>query len=120
MRFCGALRAEGRAPKTIALENVTGLVERRGEAFFDLLCATLTDMGYRFGVLAIDAELFVPQSRPQIFVIAVDAAIAIPASLVAAGPAAPFHSPNLVKACQRNAETRADLVAACRRRRRAT
>ena len=61
-------------------------------------------MGYRFGVLAIDAELFVPQSRPRIFVIAVDAAIAIPASLVAAGPAAPFHSPNLVKACQRNAQ----------------
>ena len=99
-----ALRAEGRAPKTIALENVNGLVEPRGEAFFDLLCATLTDMGYRFGVLAIDAELFVPQSRPQIFVIAADAAIAIPASLVAAGPAAPFHSPNLVKACQRNAQ----------------
>jgi DNA (cytosine-5)-methyltransferase 1 len=98
-----ALRAEGRAPKTIALENVNGLVEPRGEAFFDLLCATLTDMGYRFGVLAIDAELFVPQSRPRIFVIAVDAAIAIPASLVAAGPAAPFHSLNLVKACQRNA-----------------
>jgi DNA (cytosine-5)-methyltransferase 1 len=99
-----ALRAEGRAPKTIALENVNGLVEPRGEAFFDLLCATLTDMGYRFGVLAIDAELFVPQSRPRIFVIAADAAIAIPASLVAAGPAAPFHSPNLVKACQRNAQ----------------
>ena len=98
-----ALRAEGRAPKAIALENVTGLVERRGEAFFDLLCATLTDMGYRFGVLAIDAELFVPQSRPRIFVVAVDAAVAIPANLVAAGPAAPFHSPNLVKACQRNA-----------------
>jgi DNA (cytosine-5)-methyltransferase 1 len=98
-----ALRAEGRAPKTIPLENVSGMVEPRGEAFFDLLCATLTDMGYRFGVLAIDAELFVPQSRPRIFVIAVDAAIAIPASLVAAGPAGPFHSPNLVKACQRNA-----------------
>ena len=114
-----ALRAEGRAPRMIALENVTGLVERRGEAFFDLLCATLTDMGYRFGVLAIDAELFVPQSRPQIFVIAVDAAIAIPASLVAAGPAAPFHSPNLVKACQRNASTRRS-GSTCRRRRRAT
>ena len=82
-----ALRAEGRAPRIIALENVSGLVERRGEAFFDLLCATLADMGYRFGVLAIDAELFVPQSRPRIFVIAVDAAVAIPAtSLLLAQP----------------------------------
>ena len=98
------LRTEGRAPRMIALENVTGLIERRGESFFDLLCETLTDMGYRFGVLAIDAALFVPQSRQRIFVVAVDAAIAIPASLVAAGPAAPFHSPNLVKACQRNAQ----------------
>ena len=104
LALLGALRAEGRAPKTIALENVSGMVEPRGEAFFDLLCATLTNMGYRFGVLAIDAELFVPQSRPRIFVIAVDAAIAIPASLVAAGPGAPFHSPNLVKACRRNAQ----------------
>ena len=98
------LRTEGRAPRMIALENVTGLVERRGESFFDLLCATLVDMGYRFGVLAIDAALFTPQSRPRIFVVAVDAAIAIPAGLVAAGPAAPFHSPNLVKACARNAQ----------------
>ena len=104
----------------IALENVTGLVERRGEAFFDLLCATLTDMGYRFGVLAIDAELFVPQSRPRIFVIAVDAAIAIPASLVAAGPAAPFHSPNLVKACQAQCSDMRRSGGGCRRRRRAT
>jgi DNA (cytosine-5)-methyltransferase 1 len=98
------LRTEGRAPRMIALENVTGLVERRGESFFDLLCATLTDMGYRFGVLAIDAALFVPQSRERIFVVAVDAAIAVPASLVTTSPAAPFHSPNLVKACQRNAQ----------------
>ena len=29
-------------------------------------------MGYRFGVLAIDAALFVPQSRERIFVVAVD------------------------------------------------
>ena len=97
-----ALRAEGRAPKTIALENVSGMVEPRGEAFFDLLCATLSNMGYRFGVLAINAELFVPQSRPRIFVIAVDAAIAIPASLIAAGPAAPFHSTCLITASRRN------------------
>ena len=64
----------------------------------------LTDMGYRFGVLAIDAALFVPQSRERIFVVAVDETIAIPASLVTTSPAAPFHSPNLVKACQRNAQ----------------
>ena len=97
------LRTEGRAPGMIALENVTGLVERRGESFFDLLCETLADMGYRFGVLAIDAALFVPQSRERIFVVAVDETLPIPAGLVAAGPAAPFHSPNLVKACRRNA-----------------
>ena len=102
LALLGALRAEGRAPKTIALENVSGMVEPRGEAFFDLLCATLSNMGYRFGVLAINAELFVPQSRPRIFVIAVDAAIAIPASLIAAGPAAPFHSPAVITASRRN------------------
>ena len=97
----GGLRAEGRAPKTIALENVTGLLSLRGEKFFDAICDALAGAGYRFGVVMIDAALFRPQSRERIFFVGVDNAVSIPAEIVATGPATPFHSPMLVKALRR-------------------
>ena len=51
----------------------------------------------------IDAALFVPQSRPRVFIVAIDSAVTIPANIVAAAPTAPFHTPELVAACARNA-----------------
>jgi DNA (cytosine-5)-methyltransferase 1 len=51
--------------------------------------------------VVIDAELFVPQSRERVFVVAVDAALPIPAELLGGGPMAQFHPPTLVAACQR-------------------
>ena len=33
----------------------------------------LTEAGYRFGAVVIDASLFVPQSRERVFIVAVDA-----------------------------------------------
>ena len=42
-----------------------------------------------------------PQSRARLFVIAVDAELPTPADLVAAGPAKPFHPPEVVKAMRR-------------------
>ena len=95
------LRAEGRAPRTIVLENVTGLLSLRGDRFFDAICDALAGADYRFGVVMIDAELFLPQSRQRVFFIGVDNSLPIPASLIATGPAAPFHSPMLVKALRR-------------------
>jgi DNA (cytosine-5)-methyltransferase 1 len=94
-------RAEGRAPKMLVLENVTGLFNKRSAAFFDAICDRLTAMGYLYGVLQIDASLFVAQSRPRVFIIAVDAALPIPAELVASTPSMPFHPPPLIKALQR-------------------
>jgi DNA (cytosine-5)-methyltransferase 1 len=96
-----ALGAEGRAPPLIALENVTGLIERRGESFFDLICETLTGMGYRVGAVVIDAALFVPQSRERVFIVAVDNTISIPTSIIAPSPGMPFHPPSLVAALRR-------------------
>jgi DNA (cytosine-5)-methyltransferase 1 len=51
--------------------------------------------------VVIDAALFVPQSRPRLFIVAVDTALRIPAALVASGPTAPFHPPMLIAACLR-------------------
>ncbi len=69
-RLMQALDGEGRAPRLIVLENVTGLLSSRGGADFSALCALLAAQNYRFGALEIDAARFVPQSRPRLFIVA--------------------------------------------------
>jgi DNA (cytosine-5)-methyltransferase 1 len=64
------LAAEGRAPRAIVIENVSGLLTSHGGADFAALGRALAGQGYRIGALEIDAAGFVPQSRPRIFVIA--------------------------------------------------
>ncbi|MEH0197280.1 DNA cytosine methyltransferase [Caulobacter sp. CCNWLY153] len=85
-RLIEALEDEGRAPTTIVIENVVGLLtSHRGEDF-TALCQALADQGYRFGALEIDAAHFTPQSRPRVFVVATRAAAD---GLTGQGP---FHS----------------------------
>lgn len=82
-----------KAPRTLALENVTGLLSsRRGRDFHDL-CAHLSDAGYRIGAMIIDAALFSPQSRPRLFLIAHRGKL--PPHLVADEPDETFHPPIL-------------------------
>jgi DNA (cytosine-5)-methyltransferase 1 len=69
-RLVEALNAQGRAPRTIVIENVVGLFTSHGGADFTALCRALADQGYRFGALEIDAARFTPQSRPRVFVMA--------------------------------------------------
>jgi len=88
----------GRAPDVLALENVSGLLSSHGGADFAALVHALDDLGYRVGALELDAALFMPQSRPRLFVIA--ARRAAPA-LMAAGPAEPFHTQALRNAVAR-------------------
>lgn len=96
-RLVDALTAEGRAPRIVAVENVCGTLTSRGGADFALICRAFVDSGYRVGALVINADLFVPQSRPRLFVIGVrEDADWTP--LDAGGPEAPFHTPALVKA----------------------
>lgn len=86
------LREEGRAPKTVVLENVCGALTSHGGKDFQSICAALAKSGYRFGALVIDAALFLPQSRPRLFIVAVAEDLAIPSSLTDAAPDAPFHT----------------------------
>ena len=66
------LKHEGRAPKMMVLENVSGLLNSRGgQDFYDIL-AELNRQGYLFGALLMDAVHFLPQSRPRVFLFAVD------------------------------------------------
>ncbi len=93
-----ALRAEGRAPRLVALENVLGLLTSKGGADFTALCRALADLGYRFGALTIDAAHFVPQSRPRLFLVALADEDQPPGELTAPGPVAPFAAPALRRA----------------------
>jgi DNA (cytosine-5)-methyltransferase 1 len=91
----------GRAPKLIALENVLGTLTSHGGRDFEAICKTFADAGYRYGALVINAALFVPQSRPRLFIVGVRADVKIDPALLSPEPIAPFHSPALQRAFER-------------------
>ena len=92
------LQREGRKPKTIVLENVYGALTSRGGADFVAISNALADGGYRFGAVVIDAAHFVPQSRPRVFFIAVDASAPYPSGLLRGGPSPVWHPAALTRA----------------------
>lgn len=69
-RLIEALAAEGRAPRAVVIENVSGLLTSHGGADFEAVAEALAGQGYRFGALEIDAAAFLPQSRPRVFILA--------------------------------------------------
>jgi DNA (cytosine-5)-methyltransferase 1 len=97
-RLIEGLRAEGRAPKLIVLENVCGTLTSHGGNDFRSLIQALSDEGYRAGALVIDAAYFVPQSRPRLFIVGVSGDIEIAPHLIAHAPQRPFHTTALVGA----------------------
>lgn len=92
------LIAAGRAPKIIALENVCGTLTSHGGKDFQAICRTFTEAGYKFGALVINASLFVPQSRPRLFMIGVRDDVEIHGSLLSPEPIEPFHTRGLCTA----------------------
>lgn len=102
------LISEGRAPRLIALENVCGTLTSHGGKDFQAICHALTASGYRVGALVIDAALFVPQSRPRLFVIGVHTDTPIDPPLLAPSPIEPFHTRRLCAAADGLNETSRD------------
>lgn len=96
-----SLQKEGRAPAVVALENVVGTLTSHGGADFTAIVETFSDAGYRVGAIVIDASLFVPQSRPRLFVIGIQRGIEIDPALLSPGPVAPFHTKGLQNAVAR-------------------
>ena len=94
-RLIEGLAAEGRGPRAIVIENVSGLLTSHGGRDFAARGEALAAQGYSFGALEIDAAAFLPQSRPRVFVIATRASP--PPALMGASP---FHS-RAVKAAAR-------------------
>ncbi|MCA3450087.1 MAG: DNA cytosine methyltransferase [Rhodobacter sp.] len=93
-----ALLQEGRKPKTIVLENVCGALTSRAGADFVAICNAFAESGYRFGAVVIDAAHFVPQSRPRVFFMAVDALVPVPVGLMRGSPSSLWHPAALIRA----------------------
>ena len=91
-RLVEGLAAQGRAPRIVAVENVCGTLTSHGGRDFQAICSAFADAGYRPGALVIDAELFVPQSRPRLFLIGVREEVAVDPALLSPSPLQPFHT----------------------------
>lgn len=86
------LIADGRAPEIIALENVVGTLHSHNGKDFTAICSALHGAGYRFGALVVDAALFVPQSRPRLFVIGIRDDVPTPENTYRHDPSPLWHS----------------------------
>jgi len=99
MSLIAELKADGRAPEMIALENVVGTLTSHSGADFTAICATLKELGYRFGAMVVDAALFLPQSHACLFVVAVREDLAVMGS--GNGPQKSWHTTALQRAHDR-------------------
>lgn len=95
------MKADGRGPRLIVLENVPGTITSRCGRDFASICAALVGEGYQIGAMIIDAKHFVPQSRPRLFFVAVADANRIPAGLSRTVPHEVWHSDALRVAVER-------------------
>lgn len=86
-----ALIDEDRAPSLIVLENVCGTLTSHDGKDFAAIGSTFQKAGYRFGAVVIDAALFVPHSRPRLFMVGVRENIYVPPSLISAGASVQWH-----------------------------
>lgn len=85
---------EARTPRVIVLENVCGTLNSHDWKDFATICDSFQQAGYAVGAVVVNAELFVPQSRPRLFIIAVHENAQVPEGLMAEGPL-PWHTRTL-------------------------
>ncbi len=76
-----SLNREGRKPRMVMLENVYGTLTSHDGKDFDAIAQALTEENYQFGAMVIDAVHFIPQSRPRLFILGIDASMRIPDSV---------------------------------------
>ena len=101
MKIIHELQCEGRKPSMIVLENVYGTLTSHEGKDFEAIAKSLTDVGYNFGAVVIDAVHFVPQSRPRVFIIGVDDRLSIPAETICERALSAWHPEKVI--CAYNA-----------------
>lgn len=89
---------EKRPPKIIALENVIGTLTSHQGKDFSAIAQCFSEAGYKFGALVIDASLFVPHSRPRLFMIGIHAECYLPEAIIKSEPNPQWHTKALLKA----------------------
>lgn len=92
------MNREGRPVPLIVLENVIGALTSHGGRDLCAILQAMFDAGYRFGPLVIDAALFVPQSRPRLFIVAAKEEYDPLPYLVRDGPSSVWHTRALLSA----------------------
>ncbi len=95
------LTIEGRGPRIIVLENVCGALTSHDGKDFTAIASALASANYRFGALVINAVRFLPQSRPRLFIVAVQDSIALPQSIVQDSACGVWYPGNLLVAHRR-------------------
>jgi DNA (cytosine-5)-methyltransferase 1 len=100
-RLTRGLIARERGPRLIVLENVYGCLTSHQGKDFAAIAGAISEAGYRFGAVIVDASHFVPQSRPRLFFIAVAKGQDIPAELESDSASAYWHPPALAEAVAR-------------------
>ncbi len=73
-------------PKILLLENVVGLLSTNGGENYRALHTALVNRGFDCGAIVLNASHFVPQSRPRVFIIAVEHGCQVPTELMGTGP----------------------------------
>ena len=86
------LITERRKPTVIVLENVCGTLTSHDGRDFAAICGALRRGGYQYGALVVDAALFVPQSRPRLFIVAVRDDIEVPPGVQRDVPSGLWHT----------------------------
>ena len=97
IRVLWELRAAGRCPSVLAVENVLGFVVAEQGALFREAYSALRELGYKVGAVVINASAFVPQSRQRAFMIAVRDGVSLH-GLTQSSASGPFHPKALVEA----------------------
>lgn len=92
---------EKRAPQMIVLENVCGTLNSHDGKDFATICDGFRDAGYSVGAIVVDAALFVPQSRPRLFIIGIHGGLKVPKNLTQEGPTSPWHTRTLKTAYEK-------------------
>lgn len=92
------LITDGRKPPLVVLENVVGAISSHSGRDFTSLVQTISEDGYRVGPLVIDAVHFLAQSRPRLFVVAVDNKQPLPRNLIRDKGDSTWHSQSLARA----------------------
>jgi len=87
-----ALVDHDRGPEIIVLENVCGTLTSHDGKDFATICAALCIADYSVGALVINAALFVPQSRPRLFIIAVQNGVNVPQEVLSGQPLENWHT----------------------------